>query len=373
MASSEQTHSAWKKYPALTLQSVEDLLAMDATEEQWQMHHEKAENLATIRSKAYLPNPDDQSEIFNIVLLGKTGAGKSSTGNLLLGEERFMTSGGNQSCTQTIQSEEFWVDNMKFCIIDTPGFFDTSVPPEAISTELLKIVTKCDEGINAFVFVRSLGTVRTTPEERQAFENVKEVFGEAALDHCIFLFTRARDIFEMTDLQDKTIEGYVRNNTGDDDIYGSVGQRIIGVENVNTSPYEKQLQRKGLIDFFYSKVYRPVIKPYTNEVFEEAKRINSQKRDNDGIDKELDETVSKYLENYVHSELKQMSIGVHDDVVKTIMEKSKGIPRQSIQTYVQSKAQFLTDKKILKRMKKIATALFKGAGVVVMFVVDHVL
>lgn len=193
------------------------------------------------------------------------------------------------------------------------------------------------------------------------------------MDHCIFLFTRARDIFEMTDLQDKTIEGYVRNNTGDDDIYGSVGQRIIGVENVNTSPYEKQLQRKGLIDFFYSKVYRPVIKPYTNEVFEEAKRINSQKRDNDGIDKELDETVSKYLENYVHSELKQMSIGVHDDVVKTIMEKSKGIPRQSIQTYVQSKAQFLTDKKILKRMKKIATALFKGAGVVVMFVVDHVL
>lgn len=133
-----------EEYPALSLQVLEELIEINATQQQYQKYNEKAQMAADRNTKAYVPLRDDDltvkaSNILNIVLLGKTGAGKSSTGNLLLGENKFVTSAANKSCTSTIQAEECWIDDVKLRVVDTPGFFDTSVTQEAIATELLKV------------------------------------------------------------------------------------------------------------------------------------------------------------------------------------------------------------------------------------------
>ena len=60
-----------------------------------------------------------------IVLLGTTGAGKSSLGNLLLGKDAFPTSDEPTSCTdETTEARGNWCgDGPEFELIDTPGLY----------------------------------------------------------------------------------------------------------------------------------------------------------------------------------------------------------------------------------------------------------
>ena len=63
-------------------------------------------------------------EVPRIVLLGTTGAGKSSLGNCLLGDRRFRVSSDPRSCTEEPSEVErgFWFgDGEEFELIDTPG------------------------------------------------------------------------------------------------------------------------------------------------------------------------------------------------------------------------------------------------------------
>ena len=61
-------------------------------------------------------------------MLGHTGAGKSSTGNSILGEELFDSYTGVTSQTRDIRRfkvKNFCIDGKDVYLADTPGFFDT--------------------------------------------------------------------------------------------------------------------------------------------------------------------------------------------------------------------------------------------------------
>jgi predicted GTPase len=62
---------------------------------------------------------------FRVTLYGKTGAGKSTLGNIILGHEEFKVGHKLQSFSQICESRiVYWQNVLPVTITDTPGFFD---------------------------------------------------------------------------------------------------------------------------------------------------------------------------------------------------------------------------------------------------------
>ncbi|KAG5601774.1 hypothetical protein H5410_033144 [Solanum commersonii] len=92
-----------------------------------------------------------------LVMIGRTGDGKSCTGNSILGRKAFRSMPRSAGVTSTCELQRTQLPNGPIInVIDTPGWFDFSIDLEIIGKEIVKCIGLAEDGIHAVLLVLSV-------------------------------------------------------------------------------------------------------------------------------------------------------------------------------------------------------------------------
>ncbi|XP_016104664.1 GTPase IMAP family member 7-like [Sinocyclocheilus grahami] len=227
----------------------------------------------------------------NVVLIGSTGNGKSSVGNMILGETAFITNASANSVTTECQRKEKIIKKIKMAVIDTPDFFDTE-NEEKMKSEIIKALIECSEGIHAFIIVLKVG--RFTTNERKMVQHLLNTLTEEVFEHTMILFTFGTQLEEH-----QTIEKFVETNSQ----LKQLVEKCRGRCHVIDNKYKKKGHTKKVMNTIHAILKKDSC--YTNALLQELKN-------------QIEEKMKEKKAHKMSSEMKQLKAknNVHETIVR---------------------------------------------------------